>query len=281
MTYSILPPGFDPSALAARAPVWFSQWALIWFTSALLLVKTPRPSILRLAWIPCCLFFLHKLISDIATFSPASSIKNTIGGLIVIVPAQHLLSILIFVRPDHHELQQGRVFDIHDSLVVKTVHTVGFLYNLRGIGTMWQIDRLNAHPSFLIKRGHNGKPSRGWFIVRQTCVIAWQWLLLDLIYEGALQQTPEESFAMLGADLEFVYSDLNTDQWIYRFIVGFCGWLGPARVFLDLPYRIVSVVSVTLGLSEADEWPPAFGSVTNLQSIRSFWGSVTPSSVRH
>lgn len=272
MASSILPPGFDPSSLAASAPSWFSQWAFIWFTSALLLVTTPRSSVLRLAWIPCCLLLLHNLISEIATFSPASSIKNTVGGLIVIVAAQHLLSTLVFVQPNHHELQDGGVFDLHDSLVVKTLRTIGFLYNLRGIGTKWQIKRVNHHPSFLIRKGNDGKPSRGWFIIRQTCIIAWQWLLLDLIYEGALQQTPAESFAVLGADLEFVYSDLNTDQWIYRFIVGFCGWLGPARVFLDLPYRIVSVVSVSLGLSEADEWPPTFGSVTDLQSIRSFWG---------
>jgi hypothetical protein len=196
---------------------------------------------------------LHSLVSDIATFSPASSIKNTIGGLVVVVPAQHLLSIFIFIRPDHQELTQGGVYGLHESLVTRVVRTVGFLYNLRGIGTRWQINKINPQPSFLTKHSSDNKPSRVRFLLRQICIIAWQWLFLDLLYEGALRQTPEERFAVLGTDLEFIYSGLTAEQWVHRSIVGFCGWLGPARVFLDLPYRIVSVVSVTLGLSNADE----------------------------
>ncbi|KAH8179226.1 membrane bound o-acyl transferase family protein [Sarocladium implicatum] len=273
MLRSILPPGLDLPALASRAPYWFSQWALIWLTSALLLITTSRSSNMRLAWIPCCLYMLHSLVSDIATFSPASSIKNTIGGLVVVVPAQHLLSIFIFIRPGHQELAQGGVYGLHERLVTRVVRTVGFLYNLRGIGTRWQINKINPQPSFLTKHSSDNKPSRVRFLLRQICIIAWQWLFLDLLYEGALQQTPEERFAVLGTDLEFIYSGLTAEQWVHRSIVGFCGWLGPARVFLDLPYRIVSVVSVTLGLSNADKWPPVFGSVSDLQSIRSFWGT--------
>jgi hypothetical protein len=217
-------PGLDLPDLFQHAPYWILQWSLIMFPSALLLVATPKSSVLRLAWIPCCLFLLHNLLKDLLSCSSAFSVRNVLGGMFMI-ETQHLLSVFIFLWPDSEELEQGKVYEAIDGLTIRVFRTVGFFYNLRGIGTSWQVKRINAHPGFLSASGDGGKPDRARFIVRQLAIISWQWLLLDLVYEGALQQGPDEKFATMGSDLEFVYRDLSADQWAHRFIAGFAsGW---------------------------------------------------------
>ncbi|KAH7322535.1 membrane bound O-acyl transferase family-domain-containing protein [Stachybotrys elegans] len=48
-------------------------------------------------------------------------------------------------------------------------------------------------------------------------------------------------------------------------------WIWSAYYFLDFSNCVLAIVAVTAGLDRPDEWPPLFGSLLDVTSVRSFW----------
>ncbi|KAL2692384.1 hypothetical protein Neosp_002791 [[Neocosmospora] mangrovei] len=104
-------------------------------------------------------------------------------------------------------------------------------------------------------------------------IMAWQYLLLDIIYMSSLETPPEDAQRLFGPGTEFNYLNATAEQWGGRVAVGPVAGLAPARVSIDIPYRGFSILSVLLGLTSTDQWPPLFGSMWDAYTIRGFWNT--------
>ncbi|KAJ0331933.1 hypothetical protein COL922a_011708 [Colletotrichum nupharicola] len=117
---------------------------------------------------------------------------------------------------------KGNIYESSDGLIRKLYGVVGLMFNLRGIGTPWQISRINASPQSLEKHTENGKLRKGPWVMRQMQVLFWQYLFLDFPYLSSLDTSPEDAEKLFGTGKEFLYINANGEQWGAR--VAHCRW---------------------------------------------------------
>ncbi|KAJ7065563.1 membrane bound O-acyl transferase family-domain-containing protein [Mycena amicta] len=58
--------------------------------------------------------------------------------------------------------------------------------------------------------------------------------------------------------------------WVWR-VVGTVGWAASAMAGLSLPHLAASIVAVGSGFSQPRDWPPLFGGLEDVASVRTFW----------
>ncbi|WYZ41966.1 hypothetical protein EsH8_V_000861 [Colletotrichum jinshuiense] len=244
--------------------------------SAVILISTPKSgprSVIRYAWIaaiPLIARYLLEQLSGITT----SLVLNTVAiGQICLVILQ-CCNFLVLTRLDAADFVKGNIYQSSDGLVRKIYRTIGLMFNLRGIGTPWQIPRINAFPRSLDKHTENGKLRKGPWVARQLQIIFWQYLFLDFTYLSSLDTSPEDAEKLFGPGKEFLYANANVEQWGARVAVGLIAWLAPSRVTMDIISRVLSVVSVLSGMTSPEDWPPLFGSIWDAYTIRGFWSTV-------
>ncbi|KAL2840410.1 membrane bound O-acyl transferase family-domain-containing protein [Aspergillus pseudoustus] len=149
---------------------------------------------------------------------------------------------------------------LHRTLYIAT--------SIRGIGTSYEVKN--------IKHGSETNASRVSFLTRNLLIIVAKYLFLDLILYKPL--TPEDANRYFPEGSEYLFFrpdnlapvtalDVAKNLAIALFTCGPTGtW------YIDLQYRVVSVISVALGLSTPEEWPVLFGSITETYTVRGFWG---------
>ncbi len=95
--------------------------------------------------------------------------------------------------------------------------------------------------------------------------------MLDLMQEAARQQA---FLSERGAEASFTRLDMfvSPEKWAERGIVNLITWFITTRILIDASYRFVSIVFVGLGLDTPENWPPAFGRMKDVYTIRKFWG---------
>lgn len=267
----MLTPHFDPQDLAQRAPYFFALWLITLAPPALLLNTTPKGSLLRWLWLPALLASSHALSVELFNATQMAVFKVMVAAL-SINAVQVALAMMTIEQPSPQDLVRGGVTLSSDSLIVKVFKTMGRFYNFRGVGTSWQITRVTPQPAYLQKRrGPDGKVSVASFLFRQGLIVAWQWLLMDFTFVMSITQPVEEAQALVGDDFEHRFRNLTPEQWQGRIIIGFLSWMVQARVCIDLWYRVASLVVLSLGLSTPEVWPPLFGSVADMYTLRGFW----------
>ncbi|RGP67088.1 trichothecene-4-o [Fusarium sporotrichioides] len=179
---------------------------------------------------------------------------------------------LVLTRLDAKDLAKKNIFQDSDHMIYKAYRVVCLIFNVRGIGTPWQAKHLCGFPRFY-QRGKGRGPTPIWFILRQSLIVAWQCLLLDIIYTTSMSTPKEDTLKLFGEGTEYMYLDANAEQWTGRFIAGIIAWVIPGRVSIDLPHRVLSIISVFLGFSSPQQWPPLFGSMLDAYTIRGFWST--------
>ncbi|KAF4986888.1 hypothetical protein FDECE_15710 [Fusarium decemcellulare] len=227
-------------------------------------------SLARYAWLVVVIFNGKQFLQQVSATGSSMVINGIIMGEVTLVFLQ-CCNFLVVTRLDTDALIRARIFQVPDGLFTKAFRTTCLMFNLRGIRTPWQIKRLNRFPRFYDRHGTSGKPNRGSYIIRQLLIISWQYLFLDVVYISSLDTTPEDTEELFGPGMEFVYFNATIEQWAGRVAVGLFAWLVPARINLDIGYRIISVVSVFLGATSPEDWPPLFGNVWDIYTIRGFW----------
>ncbi|KAM0426424.1 hypothetical protein ACHAPT_008471 [Fusarium lateritium] len=237
--------------------------------SAFIIIATPKSGINstpRYVW-PVVVAAIGKqlfqMVSDIGT---SFVINGVIMGWAVLVLMQ-CCNFLAILKLDADELVRGKIFRLSDGFLDKFYLTTCLLFNLRNVGNPWQVKRVNRFPRFY----KGPKPTRSAYITRQLLIMAWQYLLLDIIYMSSLETPPEDAQRLFGPGTEFNYLNATAEQWGGRVAVGPVAGLAPARVSIDIPYRGFSILSVLLGLTSTDQWPPLFGSMWDAYTIRGFW----------
>ncbi|KAK4861626.1 hypothetical protein LT330_003661 [Penicillium expansum] len=113
-------------------------------------------------------------------------------------------------------------------------------------------------------------PPRGRFLVRQTAIVVWQYLALDVFATLGLQQALEqEKIGMLPPVPQW---DISTEQWIERIISNIMAGFVVSRILIDFHHRVFSIILVALGLDSPENCPPLYGRALDADTVRGFWG---------
>lgn len=267
----MLAPYLDLEEVLQRAPYCATLWLTTFIPPALLLITTPKNSLLRWFYLPCSIAQSHHLFTTLFNATRFPGLR-VLGAALTINAMCVALIHLTVDQPGPEDMVKAGVFNADDGLIVKVVKTVGRFYNFRGMGTAWQIKRVVPLPADLTKRrGSDGKIPPKEYLKRQILFLIWEYLLLDLAFAAGKAQPPEEMHAMIGDGAEFKYRNLTPAEIQGRIVVAFLSWLMNARPVLDVYYRMASVVAISLGLSTPEIWPPLFGSVADMYTLRGFW----------
>ncbi|KAK2752195.1 hypothetical protein FQN55_008085 [Onygenales sp. PD_40] len=118
----------------------------------------------------------------------------------------------------------------------------------------------------------NPNPDRFSFLMRQTAIFIWQYLLIDLIMAAGSKQSPEEMHELYGPGTEYLFFSATREQLIARIATSVIAWMVVSRLTIDGVHRGFSIVAVGLGISEPKDWAPLFGSMLDAYTIRNYWG---------
>ena len=242
--------------------------------SACVIISTPKSgigSLPRYFFLPILAAISKQLLQGLQGITGSLAIDNVFIGIVALFLLQ-CCNLLVIERLDADYLVGGTIFQPSDGFLYKLFRTTCLIFNLRGVGTPWQPKNLNRFPEFYTLHSNGGKPTRTAFIVRQLMIISWQYVLLDMTHVSSLDATPEENDKLFGPGSEFMYLNATAEQWAGRVIVGVISALVPARVAVDIYYRILSVIAVVLGITPPEQWPPLFGTLRDIYTIRGVWG---------
>ncbi|KAJ5808326.1 hypothetical protein N7474_009595 [Penicillium riverlandense] len=143
------------------------------------------------------------------------------------------------------------------------------LVDTRATGSRWQLRNIYPFPTYF----KNRPPNREDFLLRQTAILTWQYLLLDLIFSrctgpGAVIDDESSSHwakvvsVILNPDDESIFVRILTSMFYYFVLV---------RVLLDSVYRAVTILVVGLDLCPASACYPVFGSMWDAYTLRNFF----------
>lgn len=248
--------------------------ALCFIAATVSIVATPRDSVLRLAAIPCLLLAANSLLHEWGSLSTSVVINIVFVGQGIFVLLQ-CINFMILTRLDSQHLQQAGIFTAQSSLSSKLLRTTSLLLNLRGIGTPWETKHVEALRGSVTAEENitaaSAKHQRRNYLVRQTLIICWQYIFLDVVYQSSLENRRAPGSDPFPITFEFLYVGASAKQWAARSIVSLFTGLGPARIQIDIMYRLCGLAAVLTGVAEPKDWPPLFGRVTEAYSLRRFW----------
>lgn len=110
-------------------------------------------------------------------------------------------------------------------------------------------------------------PDRSHFLLRQSAIFAWQYLALDLIQTLTVQQASERKELLPN-----IQWNVSPGQWAERAGTHIAVWFVATRLIGDSAYRLLSIISVGLGIDSPSDWPPAWGRMKEAYTLRKFWG---------
>lgn len=229
----------------------------------IILITTPKQSVLRCLSIPCMIWIVSQMVYPVQ--APGYISTNFLGSSITFV----LTALdLLLINP-----QDGRDFvDANGntkSFLSRLVDAVQLLTCTRAVNTPRQVKNVPPFPAYYIKRDPNGIP-RGRFLVRETAIAIWQFLVLDIFSVLALQH------AMNDQDEEWSISsshqwDIPGREWIAQAVQTLITWFVVSRILLSFYYRVASIIFVSLGDSPSNS-PPLIGRMADIYTLRNFWG---------
>ena len=143
------------------------------------------------------------------------------------------------------------------------IDVVALLWNLRRVGTRWQVKNIPASSN----RGPKSM-SRLHFVSRRLTTIMFAYLILDIMISG-----PSPDLALVSPQKETLFnpSDLSMEDVVFRTIGTLSFWLSSALINIIMTNG-AAILSVLSGLSTPADCPPLYGSIGEAYSIRQFWG---------
>lgn len=138
---------------------------------------------------------------------------------------------------------------------------VGFLWNIRRVGTRWQAKNVPASAALQTQ-------SRTGFVLRRVAVT-----LLAYVFVDAVVSMPPPEQDMVRADKAALFSlqSLTPGDVAFRFgtVVGYWLTTGILNLFMN---NVGAVAAVALGLDTPADCPPLYGSFSEAYTVRRFWG---------
>lgn len=163
-------------------------------------------------------------------------------------------------------------------LVLKGYHSTFWegLYMMtspRFVSTVFQIKSIPKWARYYGKDYIIGKdgPSRSAFLLRQTFIWLWTYLLAELTLLAGLQTPEEETIRKHAPGTEWNF-ELTVEHWQFRLLIVIGGWFIAARAGLESITCLISMILVASGLQTPAQCPPNYSSVKESYTIRKFWG---------
>ncbi|KAG6010177.1 hypothetical protein E4U21_007654 [Claviceps maximensis] len=277
-----------PSLASHLMPILRSllHLSLCLLLAAVAVVVTSKSSVFRLAAVPCLLLTANRLFHELGSITTSATINSILVGESMFLLLQ-CINFVMFSKLDSSQLQHAGVLAAQSSLSSKVRQTTRLLLNLRGIGTPWKAKHVENASAWCSPTGDSEKGKkhenemtpavclsspRRRYMLRQSLILCWQYMFLDVVHQSSLaSESARGSTNPFPMDFEFQYFGLSAKQWASRVIISLFAGLGPARVQLDLMYRLCGLSAVFIGFSEPSDWPPLFGSIKEAYSLQGFW----------
>ncbi|KAI8933694.1 hypothetical protein NX059_009412 [Plenodomus lindquistii] len=270
-------------ALANSSIQAFANVALLFAVQilipAVLIVVTPKYSWLRYFGMACIAFPAYLIFRLAPTLSNSIFHNSFLAceGILVVAHCANLLLILQnggITWSDlrrHGEKAGAKSHPSSDDtpFLRKLVRAARLVISLRGVDTAWETKNIPPHPSSLGRGGG----SRLRFLMRQSSILAWQYLFLDVMLEVTMREPPENTDKFYRPGMEFEYLNLTGEQWFVRAFTPFVSWFVVSRLLLDSTWRALSILCVASGLGSPRSWRPLFGSMWDAYTLRKFWGN--------
>ena len=128
----------------------------------------------------------------------------------------------------------------------------------------------------------NRVPSKTRFLVTKALRIVGMYLFMDLITFQELEHDRLKENQLLFArekDWQFPLA-LPLPQFIERLAITIMYWL-MCYIIVAFIYDILSFCAVAVGLTRVDDWPPLFGPMSGMYSLRNFWNTCWHQTLRH
>jgi hypothetical protein len=231
---------------------------------SVILITTHRRSPLRYLCIPWMIWIASRFIRPFGSSGSPTWCQAVTQLVIAILQATYFL----LINPlDGVDISRGA--DNDQSFRCRLMRAVRLIAQTRAVNTPWQVKNVPSHPRYYIRRGLQ-VPSRGRFLVRQLSIAIWQYLVLDIVQYISLQQALErDSTDSVSIQIDWV---VPVGQWAERIATHLSIWFLVNRLISDLAYRTLSIIFVGIVQDSPSDWPPAFGSMTGLITLRDFWG---------
>ena len=231
---------------------------------ATILITTRKGSPLRYLCIPWMICIASQFVHPFGS-SRSPAWCQAVTQLII---ATFQATDLLLINPlDDKDISHGA--GDNDNLRHRFAKAVRLIAQTRAVNTPWQVKNVPSHPQYYIRRGGQ-VPSRRRFLLRQLSIVLWQYLILDIVQLTSSRQTLERgSSENVTYTAEWVAA---VGQWAERIVTHLSIWLLVNRLIVDLVYRFLSIIFVGIFKDSPSDWPPAFGSMVELTTLRGFWG---------
>lgn len=229
--------------------------------SAIVLVTTPKRSPFRYVTILYVIWTANRFMRP---FAPAGSPTWCQAICELVLVALQSINLLLVHPLDRHDI--SRIVKRPSSFVSNVFAAAKIVVQTRGINTPWQVKNVPSHPSYYRRRGMQC-PEKSIFLLRQAAIFFWQYLVLDIIQTITIGNAPSHATIPLKPEW-----NVSLSQWLERGSTHLAIWFFVNRLIGDSAYRLLSIISVGLGIDSPSDWPPAFGSMSDAYTLRNFWG---------
>ncbi|KAJ5124398.1 uncharacterized protein N7515_008223 [Penicillium bovifimosum] len=232
---------------------------------ATLIVTTRKGSPLRHLCVPCMIWIAGRFIRPYGSSGSPAWCQAITQLIIVTLQATNVL----LLNPLDN-LDISREAKDNQSFVSHFVVAFRRLTQTRAIDTRWQVKNVPSHPAYYARRDMQ-VPVRNRFLLRQLAIAAWQYLVLDIVQTMSVQKSMERDLQMTGSPgIEWM---VPVGQWAERIITHLSIWFVVNRLICDLTYRVLSILFVGIGSDWPSDWPPVFGRMADVFTLRNFWGT--------
>ncbi|OXV08284.1 hypothetical protein Egran_03952 [Elaphomyces granulatus] len=185
--------------------------------------------------------------------------------------AIHMLNLLLINGIDMYDVMREAKLEPSAGIVSALAAACSVVFSMRGAGTRWQAKNTPPLPAFYSLNGQS--PTRRRFLLRETIIFLWQYLLLDIVFTIGLQEDPDDVVRQHAPGTEFMYLSATREQWQTRIFGSLLGHLLAGRVLIDIfSRRLIAIMAVALCRHSPADWPPAFGSMFDAYTVRYYMG---------
>ncbi|KAJ5832818.1 hypothetical protein N7474_001129 [Penicillium riverlandense] len=232
----------------------------------ILLATTQKQSIIRYLAILCMVWIASQNVRQMNRFCGLSTFIT--GQTFLNIPqAANLLLINPLDADDLAREEPGRT----KTFTGRMCYSFELLCQNRGVGTPRQVKGIPSYPAYYryTKKAGITLVPRCAFLLRQLAILTWQYAVCDIIQFVGRQRASGPT-AVVFTEPEW---NVPLGEWIERCIMHSISWFLISRVFIDSRYRLVSIVTVGLGMNSPLDWPPLFGRIADAYTLRQFWGT--------
>ena len=252
------PPWMDGSALNFGT----TQLAFLAFFTIVILLVPRQATFTRFVSLVALSTLTYMLQEAFVQWCGNPHWRGAAAGLLCI-QLMSASEMIVVSRVDSASISASRGKFKAESIAAQAIKIVALLWNLRRVGTSWQVKNIPA--------SSNSGPasrSRARFLLRRLATTLSAYLVMDIMISG-----PPPDLVLVSPQKEtlFKIGSLSFDDVVFRTVGTVSFWFSTALINLIMT-NTVAILSVLAGLSLPADCPPLYGPIGEAYTIRQFWG---------